>query len=170
MPAAHGMHVVAPTAPCRLVSEPAGHAWHCTVEVALYCPALHSVQLTAPVEVSAFVVEPGSHAKHDVCPVLSWYCPAAQTEQLAVESVALPYWPAAHARHLTPSVVDPAAQTAHAVVDTALYCPAVHTSQRVADTAASTSVIEPDGHTAHATVALALYLPAAHAVQRTAPV
>ena len=72
MPAAHAVHVVAPTAPCRLVSEPVGHGWHCTVEVALYCPAAHSVQLTAPVVLSALVTEPGSHAKHDVCPVLSW--------------------------------------------------------------------------------------------------
>ena len=82
----------------------------------------------------------------------------------------LPYWPAAHARHVTPSVVDPAAHTAHAVVGTALYWPSAHASHLVADTVASTSVIEPDGHSAHATVALPLYHPAAHAVQRTAPV
>jgi hypothetical protein len=64
----------------------------------------------------------------------------------------LPYWPTAQAVHVPPSVVDPAAQAAQAIVDTELYSPDAHAVHVVADAAASLSVIDPDGHTAHASV------------------
>ena len=47
------------------------------------------------------------------------------------------------------SVTDPAAHTAHATVDAALYCPATHAVHRTPPVMFSVSVTEPAPHTAH---------------------
>eukprot|EP01047_Picozoa_sp_COSAG01_P123022 COSAG01_NODE_51921_length_350_cov_10.302789_1_plen_64_part_01 len=49
-------------------------------------------------------------------------------------------------------VYAPAGHTAHATVDTLLYCPAVHAVHEVPPTAPNVLVTDPAGHTAHAVV------------------
>ena len=66
-------------------------------------------------------------------------------------------------------VTHPDAHTAHATVDTLLYCPAAHAVQLVAPASPSVLVTDPDVQLAHPTVDTLLYCPAAHAVQLAPP-
>ena len=60
------------------------------------------------------------------------------------------------------SVTDPAGHTAHATVETALYCPAMHAVHVVAPLPANVSVVDPAPHGWHRVDPLPLYRPAPH--------
>jgi hypothetical protein len=68
------------------------------------------------------------------------------------------------------SVIDPGGHTAHAVVDTGLYCPAAHAVHVLAPVAASVLVIHPGAQAEQAAVGVALNWPATHGVHVVAPV
>ena len=62
-------------------------------------------------------------------------------------------------------MIEPAAQSAHATVEAALYCPGMQAVHVVPATVARVSVIEPGPQAAQATVEVSLYWPASQAVQ-----
>ena len=61
-PAAHAVHVVAPSAEPVFVTEPAAHSVHdATLDAAEYLPAPQAVQAVAPGSAPASVIEPAWH-------------------------------------------------------------------------------------------------------------
>ena len=74
-PAAHAVHVVAPTPANVSVTDPGEHATHADVDALLYLPASHGVQLTAPDALNVFVTEPAAQSRHAPWPALPWYFP-----------------------------------------------------------------------------------------------
>ena len=65
-PAAHGAHVVAPSASRVFVMEPAAHGAHAEVDVAEYSPGIHGVHADAPALARVSVTEPAEHGVGDV--------------------------------------------------------------------------------------------------------
>jgi hypothetical protein len=70
-PAAQAMHAIAPFAAPVLVTNPAEHGAHATVDALLYCPVVHAVHVVPRPAINVSVVEPAEHV---------WHCVAAGTE------------------------------------------------------------------------------------------
>ena len=65
------MHAIAPFASPVLVTNPAEHGAHATVDVLLYCPVVHAVHVVPRPAINVSVVDPAEHV---------WHCVAAGTE------------------------------------------------------------------------------------------